>query len=229
MVTPNLQQSVMLIDQSKTGAGDAIARQIELDRQRAVLSALADYADDNDLTPLAGKAAWGKRLDWYPDATVAQFIAEGGAGPALRAIRAKSAKLADGFEMPRPALAIVPTPPDIARLPMDRLDAALTQYLRPPRDSGRKAIDNVLAIPADFGASPKVDLWTNGQPRGSFMPLNPDRTDAQAAQRLSGGRRASPRRSRRSPTGSNRRSRSTGRRKWAGARRCSSSRSCRWR
>lgn len=171
VVRPDLQQSVMLIDHSKSGAGKAIAARIELDAQRANLAALADFAKDNDLKALAGKATWGQKLDWYPDAVVAKFVAEGGAEPALKAIRAKSPKLAEGLTLPKAAYRIVPTPEGLANLPPAALDKALTPYLRPPKDSGRKAVDYALEIPADFGAQPVVHLWMNGQPRGQFMSM----------------------------------------------------------
>lgn len=171
VVRPDLQQSVVLIDHSKSGAGKAIAARIELDAQRANLAALADFAKDNDLKALAGKATWGQKLDWYPDAVVAKFVAEGGAEPALKAIRAKSPKLAEGLTLPKAAYRIVPTPEGLANLPPAALDKALTPYLRPPKDSGRKAVDYALEIPADFGAQPVVHLWMNGQPRGQFMSM----------------------------------------------------------
>jgi ABC-type Na+ efflux pump permease subunit len=171
VVKPDFQQSVMLIDRSTTGAGKAIAARIELETQRANLSTLADFAKDNRLEKLAGNAAWGHKLDWYPDGLVAKFVAEGGAEPALKAIRASSPKLAESLTLPKPAYSIVPTPDDLARLAPDELDGALAPYLRPAKDSGRKAIDYVLAIPADFGAQPAVRLWTSGQPRQPFMGM----------------------------------------------------------
>lgn len=171
VAAPDLQQAVMVIDQSGTGAGSAIARRIELDNQRAILTALADYADENDLAGLAGKATWGRKLDWYPDAAVDQFVSEGGAEPALRAIRARSAKLADGFEMPKSDFELVKTPAEIAALPVDKLGQALGPYLRPAKGSGIRAVDYVLAIPPHFGDSPAVRLWTDGQARPAFMTL----------------------------------------------------------
>ncbi len=133
VVRPDLQQSVMLIDHSQTNASRAIAARIELEIQRANLSTLADFVRANDLKALAGNAAWGQKLDWYPDAIVAKFVSEGGAEPALKAIKAKSPKLAETLTLPTPAYQIVPTPQDLANLPPTALDKALTPYLRPSR------------------------------------------------------------------------------------------------
>jgi len=171
LIDPNLQQTIMLIDQSKTGAGNAIATRIETERQRTDLIALASYASDNKLSALARSAAWSEKADWYPDQLVAKFAAEGGADAALRIIRAHSPKLADEYKRPRPSYVIVPTPDALAATPIDALDTALAPYLKPPEQAGRKPVDYILAIPPDFGAERGVRLWTNGTPRGPFMAM----------------------------------------------------------
>lgn len=171
MISPDLRQTVMLIDQSQTGAGKAIADRIAFDRQRTNLSALADFAKANDLQHIAPGAAWTQRLDWYADGVVAKFIAQGGTDAALKTLRAKAPKLAESFELPKPNFEVVATPDDIAKTPVAKLDGALMPWIKPTKESGRKAVDYVLAIPPDFGAQPVVKLWSDGQPRAAFMAL----------------------------------------------------------
>jgi len=169
VIKPDFHQTVMLIDHSSTGAGKAIMQRFDFEQRRAELSAIAAFAADNKLD--AGHAGWSHKLDWYPDPLVAQYIAEGGAAPALKAIRAQAPKAAQGFSLPQPNYEFVPTPAAVSELPIAALDKALAPYLHPSRESGRKAVDYVLAIPADFGAQPTVRLWSNGQPRADFMAM----------------------------------------------------------
>jgi ABC-2 type transport system permease protein len=171
LIDPPFEQTVMLIDRSTTGAGEAIAARIAFEQQRSNLAALADFAKGNDLADIAPGASWTRKTGWYGDAQVAKFIAEGGMQAALAAIRARAPEAAGRFKAPRPAYRLLPMPRAVADAPFDTLATALAPQLKPPKESGRKPVDYVLAIPADFGAQPAVRLWTNGQPRTGFIAL----------------------------------------------------------
>ena len=60
-------------------------------------------------------------------------------------------------------------PPAVAGAKAGAIDAALAPYLHPADKAGQKPLDYAVVIPPDFGASPLVRLWANGQPRPGFV------------------------------------------------------------
>lgn len=162
-------ETVMLVDQAGGDAAAAIRQRLELDRERGVLIALARYVDRHDLQRAAPGALWTQKGRWYSDADVARFVAEGGEKAALARIAQIAPDDAKRFEAPEPAYRIVPTPAEVAQAQPAALDRVLEPWLRPADKSGRKPIDYVVAVPPDFGTSPVVRLWANGQPRTSFV------------------------------------------------------------
>ncbi len=162
-------ETVMLIDQSGGTTGAAIKRQIETNEQRFVLIALARYVQRHDLQRAAPGAVWTRDARWFGDADVDAFVAGGGLKAALAAIAKVSPDDAKGFEPPEADYKIVETPRAIAAASPTAIDGLLEPLLRPADKSGKKPIDYVLLIPRDFGTSPVVRLWANGQPRASFV------------------------------------------------------------
>ena len=162
-------ETVMLIDQSGGSVAKAIRHQIDTNEQRAVLIDLARYVKRHDLQRAAPNAVWTRDARWFGDGDVQAFVAAGG----LKAARASIAKIAPEdakkYEAPEPGYKIVPTPPEVAKAPPATIDQQLEPLLRPADKSGRKPIDYVLLIPPEFGSSPVVRLWANGQPRASFV------------------------------------------------------------
>lgn len=164
-------ETVMLVDQSGGDAAAEIMRRIELDRQRTALIALSRFVERRELQDVAPGAIWTEKRGWFSDADVMRFVAEGGQKAALERIAEVSAEDAKAFEAPEPAYRIVPTPPDVARAPAQTMDRVLEPYLRPAEGSDRKPVDYVVFLPPEFGASPLVRLWANGQPRTSFVTM----------------------------------------------------------
>ena len=162
-------ETVMLIDQSGGGVAAAIRHQIDTNEQRLILIDLARYVKRHDLQRAAPNAVWARDARWFGDPDVEAFVAAGG----LKAARASIAKVAPEdakkFEAPEPNYKIVPTPPEVANAPAATIDQWLEPLLRPADKAGRKPIDYILLIPPDFGSTPVVRLWANGQPRGSFV------------------------------------------------------------
>ncbi|MET0307411.1 MAG: ABC transporter permease [Sphingomonas sp.] len=162
-------ESVMLVDQSGGDVARTVARQLDLDRQRAVMNALSRYVVRHDLQRAAPDAVWARQGRWFSDADIDGFVAAGGQKAALARIARVSPGDAKSFEAPDADYRIEPTPPEIAQASPAAMDSVLAPYLRPADKSGRKPIDYVVLIPRDFGKSPVVRLWANGQPRTSFV------------------------------------------------------------
>ena len=161
-------ETVMLIDKSGGSVAAALQRQFDIDEQRRVLIDLAGYVKRHDLQRAAPNAVWARDARWFGDADVDAFVAAGG----LKAARARIATIEPEdakFEGPEADYEVVPTPPELAQAPIPTINQQLEPLLRPADKSGRKPIDYVVLIPPDFGASPVVRLWANGQPRSSFV------------------------------------------------------------
>ncbi|MBX9731026.1 MAG: ABC transporter permease [Sphingomonas sp.] len=162
-------ETVMLIDQSGGSVAKAIRQQIDTNEQRAVLIDLARYVKRHDLQRAAPDAVWTRDARWFGDGDVQAFVAAGG----LKAARTRIAEIAPEdakkYEAPEPNYKIVPAPPEVAIAPGPTIDQQLEPLLRPADKSGRKPIDYILLIPPEFGSSPVVRLWANGQPRAAFV------------------------------------------------------------
>ncbi|UYY57762.1 ABC transporter permease [Sphingomonas sp. S2-65] len=162
-------QTVMLVDQAGGGSAAAIRHRIELDQQGAALDKLARHVRRHDLQAAAPDALWTQEGRWYSDADVERFVREGGVQAALAKIRAVSPKDADEFEVPDADFRVVATPAEVERASPAALDRALEPHLRPAAESKTKPIDYVVLIPAGFGPSPNIRIWTNGQPRADLV------------------------------------------------------------
>jgi len=162
-------ETVMNIDQSGGGVGAALRQRIETDQQRFVLIALSRFVQRRDLERAAPDAIWTRNARWFSDADVQAFVAAGGEKAAVAKIAAIAPEDAKRFEAPEADYKIVETPAAITAAPAAAIDAQLEPLLRPADKSGKKPIDYVVLIPRDFGTSPVVRLWANGQPRSSFV------------------------------------------------------------
>lgn len=162
-------ETVMLIDQSGGGVAASIRHQIETNEQRFVLIDLARYVKRHDLQRAAPNAVWTRDAPWFGDADIDAFVAAGGLKAAIASIAKVAPEEAKKFEAPERDYKIVPTPPRVATAPAATIDKQLEPLLRPADKSGRKPIDYVVLIPSDFGSSPVVRLWANGQPRSAFV------------------------------------------------------------
>ncbi len=162
-------ETVMLVDQAGGDAAAAVSKRIELDRGRAELIALSRFVGRRELQRAAPNALWAQKGRWFSDADVARFDAEGGTKAAVAKIAAVDAEAAKGYEAPDPAYRVVPTPAEVAAASPQAMDKVLAPYLRPADKSKAKPIDYVVVIPREFGASPVVRLWANGQPRTGFV------------------------------------------------------------
>lgn len=162
-------ETVMLIDQSGGGAAAAIKHRIATDQQRFVLIDLARFVTRRGLQRAAPGAVWTRDARWFSDADVDAFVKAGGQQAAIAKIAAIAPDDAKDFEPPEPNYRIVAPPADIAAAPATSIDKQLEPLLRPADKSGRKPIDYVLLIPADFGETSLVRLWANGKPRSAFV------------------------------------------------------------
>ncbi|MCD2323164.1 ABC transporter permease [Sphingomonas sp. IC-56] len=162
-------QTVMLVDKAGGRTAAAIRQRIELDQQRATLDKLARYVRRHDLQRAAPAALWAQKERWYSDADVAGFMRDGGLNAALAKIRAVSAKDAEAFETPPIDYRVIPTPANVATAAPGAIEKALEPHLRPGEGAKAKPVDYVVLIPAAFGATPNVRIWTNGRPRPEFV------------------------------------------------------------
>jgi ABC-2 type transport system permease protein len=159
---------VMIIDRSGGREARAIAERVALDRDRQVLADLSRYVQRHHLEAADPAALWSQHDRWYGDADVARFVASGGLRAALPEIRSVAAKDTPEFDPPKADFEVVLVPAALANIPDARLGEALKPLLK-PRDKAVKAVDYVVLVPASFGASPVVRLWSNRDPSPKFV------------------------------------------------------------
>lgn len=159
---------VMVIDRTGGAVADAIRHRAALDHDRDVLVALSRYVQRRHLDRADPAASWASHDRYYGDAEVERFGAAGGLDAALARVRAVSPDAAARFMPPTPDIVFAPVPASLATTPDARLDGALQPLLH-PTGKGAKAIDEIVLVPAGFGASPAVRLWTNGTPPAGFV------------------------------------------------------------
>ena len=159
---------VLVIDRSGGIEARAISDRFELDHGREVLTALSRYVQRHKLEHADPAAPWASHDRWYSDEEVRRFQETDGVDVALGRIRALAPKDANEFERPKPDFTVVATPASLDRVPDEALGRALQPLLHPTA-KGAKAIDYAVLIPADFGRSPAVRLWSSGTPGMAFV------------------------------------------------------------
>lgn len=154
---------VMIIDRTGGGEARAIEQRFQLDQNRDLLSDLSRYVQRHHLEAADPGALWAQHDRWYSDEDVAHFVSSGGLASAQVKIARVKPKDRPEFKPSNPAYEMVPTPAWLAKVPDSRLDGALQSVLK---SDGKdvKAVDYVILVPANFGASPLVRLWANRQP-----------------------------------------------------------------
>jgi ABC-type Na+ efflux pump permease subunit len=159
---------VMVIDRTGGAEARAIAQRFELERDRDLLNDLSRYVQRHHLEKADTQAPWAQHDRWYSDAEVARFVADGGVEAAKAKIAGVKPDATPEFEASKPDYEMVPVPASLASAADASLDDALKPVLKPIAKDV-KAVDYVILVPADFGASPLVRLWANRQPSPRFM------------------------------------------------------------
>jgi ABC-type Na+ efflux pump permease subunit len=172
-IDKNGPDRVMIIDRTGGGAASAISGRIALEHNRDVLRELSRYVQRHHFEKADPSALWAQHDRWYSDADVARFLASGGLTNAEAKIKPVTPKGTPDFDAPKPDYEVVPVTSALAATQDAQLDAALKPVLK-PADKNLKAIDYILLVPANFGASPLVRLWANRQPAPEFVALTQD-------------------------------------------------------
>jgi ABC-type Na+ efflux pump permease subunit len=159
---------VMVIDRTGGSEAQAIDQRFAMERGRDVLNALSRYVQRHHLEKADPKALWAQHNRWYSDAEVARFMAAGGVDAAKAKIARVKPDAIPEFEAPKPDYEMVPVPASLRSVPDAGLDEVLKPVLKPTAKDV-KAVDYIVLVPADFGASPVVRLWANRQASPSFV------------------------------------------------------------
>ena len=159
---------VMLIDRSGGGTARAIEAQFALERQRAILTDLSRYVQRYHLDDAAPTSLWSRHDRWYGDADVARFVADGGVDAALARLKSATPDGTPAFTPDKPRYSFLAPPAAVAAADDKAVDAILQSLLHPTGKDARP-LDYAVLIPADFGRSPVVRLWSNGDATQRFV------------------------------------------------------------
>ena len=157
---------VMLVDRSGGRAGAAIENRFALEEDRYLLRQLSRYVQRHDLERAAPGAAWTEHDRWYTDADIAAFRASGGLETARERLDAAKAEETPAFEAPVPEYQFVSPDRSLRSAESEALDEAVDALLDADGDD---APDIVLLVGEDYPEDPTIRLWSNEQPRSSFV------------------------------------------------------------
>ncbi|MDQ2892090.1 MAG: ABC transporter permease [Pseudomonadota bacterium] len=159
---------VMLIDRTGGSTARAIEARFELERQRSILTDLSRYVQRYHLDAAAPQALWSQHDRWYSDADVARFVADGGVATAQSALTSAAPAGTPAFTPDKLNYAFLPPPAAVAGASDAAIDSTLQPLLH-PTGKDAKPLDYAVLIPADFGKSSLVRLWSNGDPGSRFV------------------------------------------------------------
>ena len=159
---------VMIVDRAGGAEAKAIETRLVANHERHILIDLSRYVRRHHLEKADPQAPWASSDRWYSDADVARFTAAGGVDAALARIASVKPEGVPDFKPPKGEYEFVPVPASIANAPDVALEEPVQAALK-PADGMAKPVDYVLLIPASFGETPDVRLWSNRQPAPQFV------------------------------------------------------------
>lgn len=158
---------VVLIDRSGGSAKAAVEERFALDEDRSTMRSLSRYVQRHGLDNAAPDAVWTRSDRWFTDADVAQFRAAGGLDGAKAAIaRAKSEDTPE-FAVDEPLYNFVDGPADLRAATGEALDEQADALLDIEEEG--EGADVIVLLDTDYAERPVVRLWSNEQPRTSFV------------------------------------------------------------
>ncbi|WP_375290579.1 ABC transporter permease [Qipengyuania sp.] len=176
---------IILIDRSGGAAAEAIEARLSFEADRQVLTDLSRYVRRYDLQAADPSAPWAQSDRWYTPADVKAFREAGGLSAAVAKIDNFKKEETPAFEADPSDYAFVPAPAPLAEAQGDALTKEADRLVDADADlpDGERA-DIVLVIPETYPADPTVSLWSNEQPRPSFMQPVQEVLTADLRQRL---------------------------------------------
>ena len=173
------------MDRSGGAAAEAIEARLSFEADRQILSDLSRYVRRYDLQGADPSAPWAQSDRWYTPADIMAFREAGGLSAAVATIDDFKKEETPAFEADPPDYAFVPAPAPLAQARGDALASEADRII--DADSGlsdAERADIVLVIPETYPADPTVKLWSNEQPRQSFMQPVQEVLTADLRQRL---------------------------------------------
>lgn len=161
---------VAVIDRSQTTAGNAIVQRFDLEEDRALLQSLSRHVRRYELERADPQAVWTQHDRWYTDADVAIFREAGGLDAAVERIASVAPEGTPEFEAPSRDYDFVEVPESLAALEGQALAQEVDALLQTENgDGGETNPDVVLLLGESYPQDPTINLWSNEQPRASFM------------------------------------------------------------
>lgn len=158
---------VVVVDRSGGAVAGAIEACFAEAEDRALMTSLSRYVWRHDLQSAAPDAPWAQHGYVYGPADVAAFRAAGGLDAALEAIAKVKPEAVPEFDPPAPDYAFDEPSAALTKAQGDAFKEAADALLE--ADEG--AADVVVEIATGFPEDPRVAVFTNDQPRTSFVTM----------------------------------------------------------
>jgi len=158
---------VVVVDRSGGAVGALIEARFAEAEDRALMTALSRYVWRHDLQSAAPDAPWAQHGYVYGPADIAAFRAAGGLEAALAAIAKVKPEATPAFDPPSPDYAFAKPAPELTDAQGADFKAAADALL----GADEQPADVVVEIAAGFPEDPRVAVFTNDQPRTSFVTM----------------------------------------------------------
>jgi len=186
-------ERVVVIDRAGGSAAAALEARFAFEEDRRTLEALSRYVRRHKLERADPEAPWAQHDRWYTPADVVAFRRSGGLDTALDGIdRVKSQDIPE-FEPLDPFYNIAEPPPALAGAQGAALEREANRLVQASKDAPAAArADVVVLIGESYPDDPTIRLWSNEQPRASFVASLQEVLTADLRQRLLTGSGLSP-------------------------------------
>jgi ABC-2 type transport system permease protein len=181
----NEPERVVVVDRAGGTAAAALEARFTFEEDRRTLEALSRYVRRHKLERADPAAPWAQHDRWYTPADVMAFRRAGGLDAAVERIeRVKPAELPD-FDEPEAYYDFVGPPPTLAAARAAVMDREANRLVQASKDApAAQRADLVVLIGQGYPADPTVRLWSNEQPRASFVASLQEVLTADLRQRL---------------------------------------------
>lgn len=178
-------ERVVVIDRAGGSAAAALKARFADEDDRRTLEALSRYVRRHKLERADPGAPWAQHDRWYTAGDILAFRRAGGLDTALGRIAAAKPDDTPRFDAPKPFYSFAAPEPALAGASGAALAREAERLVRSGKDApAARRADLVVLIGERYPADRTVRLWSNEQPRASFIAILQETLTRDLRQRL---------------------------------------------
>lgn len=163
-------ERIIIMDRAGGSAAEAIEARFAFEEDRRTLEALSRYVERHELERVDSAAPWAQHDRWYTPADVAAFRRAGGLDAALARIGRAKPEDTPEFDEPDAYYEFAAPSRGLATARGSALEAEADRLIEASKDApAASRADVVVLIGEGYPEDPTVRLWSNEQPRATFV------------------------------------------------------------